>query len=129
VNRCRLASICSSFGRRTASRSDRGSRQRASEPSREPTASFCRWSLEELKEVRDEFADRSEMALAHPGVYLFADHSLWAAGYGVRLSAKSGGDAPVFMVSGRVPTRVARSFTDFVEQSQGDAAGLLPRAV
>jgi hypothetical protein len=94
----------------------------------EPKCLIRFWPLSELKEVRDEYGDRPEMAANYSDVFLFADHSLWAFAFGIRLSVESTEENGVVAVEGRVPRRVARSFSDFVEQVLGDSSGLFVSA-
>lgn len=70
------------------------------------------WPIAELRPASDEVA--KEDAFAYGGFFIFADYSLWAHGYAIKLddSANAG---TIAIVGGPRPVAVASSFSSFLE--------------
>jgi hypothetical protein len=61
------------------------------------------------------------------GLFIFADHSVSACEYAIRLSQTESEPCPVVVIGGPEPRVVADSFSEFVEiYLTGDFAKLLP---
>lgn len=70
------------------------------------------WPLQEVRPVLSELPEADPVA--HDGFYVFADWSIWAHGYAIRLKGGSSND--VAIVGGEVARVVTTSFADFVEK-------------
>jgi hypothetical protein len=68
------------------------------------------WSLAEVQPAYVELIDANPSM--HSGYFVFADYSIWAHGYAIKLS--SGAEPHVAIVGGVAPIRVAVSFTEFL---------------
>jgi hypothetical protein len=80
------------------------------------------WPLAEMKTVVQELGD--DPSVAYRDYFVFADYSLWAHAYAIRLDSKN----DVVIVGGDKPIRVASSFTDFVEKYLTQPMSLFPSA-
>jgi len=81
----------------------------------DPVEHFRFWPIEEIKPVTEEFPDNK--ALASLGdLFLFADYSLWAHGYGIRLFSDAGLANEVMLVGGEYPRVIGSSFEDFLRR-------------
>jgi hypothetical protein len=84
------------------------------------------WSLSEVKPIPEEapeFARGSYVEEAE-SLFLFADFSIWAHGYAIRLSS-SREPNPVIVIGGEKPVRVFDSFSDLVSNYLIDPDRLL----
>jgi hypothetical protein len=78
------------------------------------------WSLDEVVPVSTLMPERSGPDFE--GYFLFADYSLWAHGYAVRISPSHGSD--VVIVGGERPVVVASSLSEFLAKYLTDPRAL-----
>jgi hypothetical protein len=80
------------------------------------------WPLTEVRAAAEELHQAGN---ALDGYYVFADYSLWAHAYAIRLS---GLPDDVVIVGGDAPIQVAPSFASFLEKYVYDPPSLFPGA-
>jgi hypothetical protein len=78
------------------------------------------WAIDEVRPAAIEVPDGDRAA--YDGYFVFADYSLWAHGYALRLSRDQPTD--VAIVGGDRPIRVALSFAEFLEKYVYDTSSL-----
>ena len=67
------------------------------------------WNLDQVRSVAEELE-----CIDGRDLFVFADHSLWAHAYAIRLSMSPHVGGEVYLVGGRNPLRVAASFDAFL---------------
>lgn len=82
------------------------------------------WPLAEVRPVLQEIA--SAKAEMFGGYFVFADYSLWAHGYAVRVAE---GTDDVILVGDEKPIAIAASFADFLEIYTSHPEKLFPRRI
>ena len=73
------------------------------------------WSVQELQPVPDAFEDPVYQEQVFRDFYIFADYSLWAHAYAIRLADMVTLRHGVCIVGGEAPRTVAGSFAEFIE--------------
>lgn len=75
------------------------------------------WMLEEVKPLPEGAPDYSQPLYTDgPGsLFLFADYSLWAHAYAIRLTAQPVTSNEVFVIGGNIPIPLFNSFSEFVD--------------
>ena len=91
----------------------------------DPASMIRFWSLEEVRPVVEEIRGEESCVLDYEGFFLFADYSLWAHGYAIRLGENRCDVNPVVIVGGDVPIHVATSFAHFLEKYCQDPKDVL----
>jgi len=74
------------------------------------------WSLAEIRSVVEELGGEVDCAEYDEQLFLFADYSLWAHGYAIRLAADPRETNVVAIVGGDAPVHAATSFSHFLEK-------------
>ena len=75
------------------------------------------WTLEEVKPLSEEAPAYSEpdyLTEAHR-VFVFADYSIWALAFAIRLSAYTSHSQLVYRIGGSRPVLLAKTFSEFVD--------------
>ena len=80
------------------------------------------WPLEEVKNLPAAAPDyaTADYIQSPQSIFLFADYSLWAHAYGIRLSASEVGTNEIFIIGGDHPILLFQSFSQFVESYLAD---------
>jgi SMI1/KNR4 family protein SUKH-1 len=89
------------------------------------------WSLNKVKPIPEEapaYAARSYIEEAE-SLFVFADYSIWAHAYAIRLSSSSGNANPVIVIGGEKPVKVFDSFSDLVSSYLINPDNLLTNVV
>jgi hypothetical protein len=76
------------------------------------------WMLEEIEPLPQgapDFAD-SNYIQNPQSLFLFADYSIWAHAYAIRLSKAAGQTNEVFIIGHDSPIQVSNSFSEFVDR-------------
>ena len=75
------------------------------------------WSLEEVKSISEESPAYStpDYLPEADSFFLFADYSIWAHAYSIRISNNSSQPNPVYVIGGTKPVPIADSFSEFVD--------------
>ncbi|MBI3826702.1 MAG: SMI1/KNR4 family protein [Candidatus Rokubacteria bacterium] len=71
------------------------------------------WRLEEMRSLLEEIS-KVEDPEPLRGFFVFADHSIWAHGYAIRLTSDYDDAGRVVLVHSRIGT-IAHSFTEFLQ--------------
>jgi hypothetical protein len=85
------------------------------------------WSLNEVKPIpaeAPEFARPSYIREAE-SLFVFADYSIWAHAYAIRLSSSTENANPIVVIGGEKPIKVFDSFSDLVSSYLIDPDRLL----
>ena len=77
------------------------------------------WPLDEMCPVNKELSDR-KCDQEFKDYFLFADYSIWAHGYALRLTSADVSSNSVIIVGGERPIPVADSFADFLRKFHED---------
>ena len=75
------------------------------------------WMLEEVKPLTTGAPSyaKTDYVTDPESLFLFADHSLWAHAYAIRLFASAEKDNEIFMIGGDCPIRLFRSFGELID--------------
>lgn len=86
------------------------------------------WMLEEVKALPDGAADyASQDYVDNPeSLFLFADYSLWAHAYAIRLSASPLTENSIFIIGGDYPILLFRSFSELIDGYLTDKRLMFP---
>ena len=76
---------------------------------------FGFWHLDQVQPLSEECPDQYSTSDSST-LFVFADYSIWAFAYAMRLSKKQEGEAAVFIISGERPEQVAPGFTTFLSK-------------
>jgi cell wall assembly regulator SMI1 len=87
----------------------------------DPDTQIRFWSLFEIRSVAEELGEPRGSEMPWAGFFVFADYSVWAHGYAIRLTDDPHGTNPVVIVGGDIPIHVATSFSHFLEKYVEDA--------
>jgi len=85
------------------------------------------WSLNEVKPIPEEapeFARPSYIEEAE-SLFVFADYSIWAHAYAIRLYSSSENANPIIVIGAEKPVKVFDSFSDLVRSYLIDPDNLL----
>lgn len=82
----------------------------------DPDTQIRFWSLSEIRSVAEELSGEVDLPDRLDAFFVFADYSLWAHAYAIRLSAIPDETNPVVIVGGDEPIQVATSFSHFLEK-------------
>jgi hypothetical protein len=74
------------------------------------------WSLQEIRSVAEELGRENESRERFRDLYVFADYSLWAHGYAIRLTGNFNDTNPISIIEAESPIHVATSFSHFLER-------------
>jgi len=76
------------------------------------------WMLEELQPLTQGAPAYSDASyIQHPeSLFLFADYSIWAHAYAIRLGSVSLQSHEVVIIGSESPVTIAQSFTEFLDQ-------------
>jgi hypothetical protein len=76
------------------------------------------WMLEELQPLTQGAPAYSDGSyIQHPeSLFLFADYSIWAHAYAIRLGSVSSQSHEVVIIGSESPVTIAQCFTEFVDQ-------------
>jgi hypothetical protein len=85
---------------------------------------FRFWPLREVKPVSEDMPEEPLHHSEFKDYFLFADYSLWACAYAVKLTKSRDNRTFVVMIGGDVPVHLAGSFEEFVQIYLGDPARL-----
>ena len=90
----------------------------------DPETQIRFWPLAEIQSVAEELGEPRGRETHWAGLFIFADYSLWAHGYAIRLTEDPHGTNPVVIVGGDIPLQVATSFSHFLEKYVEDTRQL-----
>jgi hypothetical protein len=76
------------------------------------------WMLEEVKPLNESAPgySRPEYIQRPESIFLFADYSIWAHAYGIRLESFPSEANEVFIIGGESPIKICNSFSEFVDR-------------
>jgi hypothetical protein len=86
----------------------------------DPDTQIRFWSLSEIRSAAEELGDAVDDPEPLKDFFVFADYSLWAHAYAIRLRTVAHETNPVVIVGGDALVQVATSFSHFLERYSED---------
>ena len=72
------------------------------------------WHLDQIRPMKEECPEY--VTAEEPNLFIFADHSIWAHAYAVRLVTGSNGESAIFLIGGHTPLQIAPTFEEFLRR-------------
>lgn len=80
------------------------------------------WHLEQVPPMKEECPQF--VTAQEPNLFIFADYSIWAHGYAIRLGPTDA-ETAIFLIGGTRPLRIARTFEEFLQKYAAGDEGML----
>jgi len=81
------------------------------------------WHLDQVRPMKEDCPQY--VTADEPDLFMFADYSIWAIGYAVRLATADDAATAVFLIGGDKPLELAETFEEFLRRySVGDQSVL-----
>ena len=81
------------------------------------------WHLEHVRPMKEECPEF--VTTEEPNLFIFADYSIWAHGYAIRLASAEDAETAIFLIGGNRPLRIARTFEEFLQKYAAGDEGML----
>jgi hypothetical protein len=82
------------------------------------------WHLDQVRPMKEECP--TYIIADGPNLFIFADYSIWALGYAMRLVMEDEDETPIFLIGGGDrPLQIARTFEEFLRRYAVRDQGML----